>query len=112
MRVVGWVFTDLVAIGQAVEYVRHVDTYFLSAQECITGAYFQNKYPNPCRYSAESYFGSKFVTVVVTGDKNQQVHFEGYQVGPLWQEFSFVYNNKKFCAAKSITQLSCRDLCR
>lgn len=29
--------------------------------------YFQNKYPNPCRFSPNNYFGSKFVTVCVTG---------------------------------------------
>ena len=28
---------------------------------------FQNKYPNPCKLSPEGHFGSKFVTVVVTG---------------------------------------------
>jgi len=29
--------------------------------------YFQNKHPNPCRFSPVGYFGSKFVTVCVTG---------------------------------------------
>jgi len=29
--------------------------------------YFQNRYPNPCRFSPNGYFGSKFVTVCVTG---------------------------------------------
>lgn len=29
--------------------------------------YFQNKYPNLCRFSPNNYFGSKFVTVCVTG---------------------------------------------
>lgn len=29
--------------------------------------YFQNQYPNPCRFSPNNYFGSKFVTVCVTG---------------------------------------------
>ncbi len=28
---------------------------------------FQNKHPNPCKLSPEGHFGSKFVTVVVTG---------------------------------------------
>lgn len=56
------------------------DSYFLSAEECITAADFQNKYPNICRWSSDGVFGSKFVTVVVTGDKENQIHFEGYQV--------------------------------
>lgn len=31
--------------------------------------YFQNLHPNPCRYASSGYFGSKFVTVCVTGMK-------------------------------------------
>jgi len=29
--------------------------------------YFQNLHPNPCRYASNGYFGSKFITVCVTG---------------------------------------------
>ena len=43
------------------------DSHFLSAEECIMAAHFQNKYPNPCKYSKDGIFGSKFVTVIVTG---------------------------------------------
>ena len=56
------------------------DSYFLSAEECINAAHLQNKYPNPCRWSSDGEYGSKFVTVVVTGDKENQIHFEAYQV--------------------------------
>lgn len=56
------------------------DTYFLTADECIMAGHFQNIYRNPCRYSSEKHFGSKFVTVVVTGDSENQIHFQGYQV--------------------------------
>ena len=35
---------------------------------------------NTCKYSPDGYFGSKFVTVVVTGNASGQIHFEGYQV--------------------------------
>lgn len=56
------------------------DSYFLSAEECIMAAEFQNRYPNKCRWSSDGEFGSKFVTVIVTGDKDNQIHFEGYQV--------------------------------
>ena len=28
---------------------------------------FQNQYTNPCKLSPDKHFGSKFVTVVVTG---------------------------------------------
>lgn len=43
------------------------DSYYLSAEECITSGYFQNQHPNPCRLSRDGFFGSKFVTVVATG---------------------------------------------
>lgn len=45
----------------------HKDSYFLSAEECITAGYFQNLHSNPCRLSRDGHFGSKFVTVVATG---------------------------------------------
>ena len=43
-------------------------------------SWYQNKHLNMCKYSPDGYFGSKFVTVVVTGDSLGQIHFEGYQV--------------------------------
>ncbi|KAL0841645.1 hypothetical protein ABMA28_015297 [Loxostege sticticalis] len=83
LRRVGWLFTDLlpedVASG-TVKHIRGVDTHFLSAQECIMAGHFQNQHPNACRHASSGYFGSKFVTVCVTGDSNKQVHMEGYQV--------------------------------
>ncbi|XP_042880360.1 nuclear protein localization protein 4 homolog [Penaeus japonicus] len=83
MTCVGWIFTDLVPLDSnngTVRYLRHADTYFLSAHEVITAAHLQSIHPNTCRLSPDGYFGSKFVTVIVTGDKNNQVHMEGYQV--------------------------------
>lgn len=77
------------------------ESHFLSAQECITAGHYQNLHPNACRHAASGHFGSKFVTVCVTGgsrlpgpprrearvtvpwsagDASQQVHLEGYQV--------------------------------
>ncbi|XP_043790240.1 nuclear protein localization protein 4 homolog [Apis laboriosa] len=83
LKKIGWIFTDLIAddikIG-TVKHVRNIESHFLSAQECIMAGYFQNKYPNPCRFSPNNYFGSKFVTVCVTGDEKNQIHMEGYQV--------------------------------
>lgn len=80
---VGWIFTDLIAKdlhSGAVEHIRGPGTYFLTAHECIQAGYFQNKYPNPCQLSSEGYFGSKFGTVCVTGDKDNKIHMEAYQV--------------------------------
>ncbi|KAL5019419.1 hypothetical protein ScPMuIL_005141 [Solemya velum] len=81
---VGWIFTDLVAEDLSKGTVKNlrgnISSHFLSAEECIMAADFQNKYPNPCKLSPVGHFGSKFVTVVVTGDSNNQIHFDGYQV--------------------------------
>ncbi|KAF7233552.1 hypothetical protein EG68_10514 [Paragonimus skrjabini miyazakii] len=85
LKPVGWIFTDLVANDQpnggAVKHYRGtMDTFFLSAEECVTAAHLQNLYPNICAHSPDGIFGSKFVTVVVTGDASNRIHFEAYQV--------------------------------
>ncbi|XP_075702083.1 nuclear protein localization protein 4 homolog [Rhinoderma darwinii] len=83
LRKVGWIFTDLVSEDTrkgTVRYSRNKDSYFLSAEECITAGFFQNQHPNICRLSPDGDFGSKFVTVMATGGPDNQVHFEGYQV--------------------------------
>lgn len=81
---VGWIFTDLVTensrLGTVKNFRGNGDTYFLTADECIMAGYFQNIYKNCCKYSSEKFFGSKFVTVVVTGDAENQIQFQGYQV--------------------------------
>ncbi|KAH8857880.1 Nuclear protein localization protein 4 like [Schistosoma japonicum] len=77
LQPVGWIFTDLVAQNSG---GNGVDTFFLSAEECITAARLQNLHPNICRLSPDGCFGSKFTTVVVTGDSSNHIHFEGYQV--------------------------------
>ncbi|KAK7919187.1 hypothetical protein WMY93_010471 [Mugilogobius chulae] len=78
---VGWIFSDLVSedtrIG-TVRYTRNQDSYYLSAEECITAGHFQNQHSNPCRLSREGHFGSKFVTVLATGLPSvQSVHGSG-----------------------------------
>ncbi|XP_050407699.1 nuclear protein localization protein 4 homolog [Patella vulgata] len=86
LKAIGWIFTDLVAEclqqGTVKNFRGKVDSHFLSAEECIMAGHFQNRYPNPCptNLSSDGHFGSKFVTVIVTGDSNNQIHFEGYQV--------------------------------
>jgi nuclear protein localization family protein 4 len=73
LKCVGWVFTDLVIEDGRTGSVKHfrgnVNSFYLSGEECITAAYFQNIYKNYTKLSYDGYFGSKFVTVVVTGKK-------------------------------------------
>ena len=79
---IGWIFTDLVQkdTSGSVKHVRHADSHFLSAQECITAAHFQNMYPNVTKKSSSQKFGSKQVTIVVTGDSKNQISMDAYQV--------------------------------
>lgn len=67
---VGWIFTDLIPENiqkGTVKHLRHIDSHFLSSEECIMAGFFQSQFPNPCKYSSAGFFGSKFVTVCVTG---------------------------------------------
>lgn len=84
LRPIGWIFTDLKVENANLGTVKHYrgtsESYFLSAEECVTAAHLQNMFPNPCGMSSEGTFGSKFVTIVVTGDKDNNIHCEGYQV--------------------------------
>ncbi|XP_065220007.1 nuclear protein localization protein 4 homolog [Planococcus citri] len=83
LKRVGWIFTDLIADDiqrGTVKCVRGIESHFLSSQECIMAGHFQNLHPNPCRFAPGGSFGSKFVTLCVTGDATNQVHMEGYSV--------------------------------
>ncbi|KAH8304915.1 hypothetical protein KR018_004639 [Drosophila ironensis] len=83
LKKIGWIFTDLItedATAGTVKQIRGIETHFLTAQECITAGELQNRHPNPCKYASNGVFGSKFVTICVTGDNTKQVHMEGYAV--------------------------------
>ena len=71
LRPVGWIFTDLIPLDTSTGTVKHfrgnVNSHFLSAEECIVAAELQTRHPNACHLSPDGHFGSKFVTVVVTG---------------------------------------------
>merc|ERR1719494_409012 len=57
-----------------------MNSYFLSAEECIMAAYLQNLHPSPCKLSFDGKFGSKFVSVCVSGNLENHIGFDGYQV--------------------------------
>ncbi|GMR36479.1 hypothetical protein PMAYCL1PPCAC_06674 [Pristionchus mayeri] len=83
VRRVGWIFTDLFtanAFDGSVHCTRHAQSYLLSAEECITAGALQVKYPNPTQFCSDGVYGSKFVTVVASGDESEKVSFHGYQV--------------------------------
>lgn len=67
---VGWIFTDLITDDPAlgtVKSVRGIESHFLTSQECILAGQLQNQNPNISKYASNGVFGSKFVTVCVTG---------------------------------------------
>lgn len=83
LQCVGWIFTDLIqnkTSGTVKNFRGNINSHFLSAEECIMAAHFQNSHPNACKLSSEKHFGSKFGTVVVTGDMHNQIQPEAYQV--------------------------------
>uniref|UniRef100_A0A0N4ZEV7 MPN domain-containing protein n=1 Tax=Parastrongyloides trichosuri TaxID=131310 RepID=A0A0N4ZEV7_PARTI len=83
MKKIGWIVTDLWSkdsVDGTVHCVRHPESYLVSAEECITAGYLQSKHKNKSDFSTSGYFGSKFVTLIVSGDQTNQIHFSGYQV--------------------------------
>jgi nuclear protein localization family protein 4 len=80
---VGMIYTDLRDDGTGsgkVEYQRTPETFFLSSAECLFIAEQQRIHPNPCRHSKSGHYGSKFVTVVVSGDASNDIGLSAYQV--------------------------------
>lgn len=107
MRRVGMIYTDLEDAGTGDGKVickRHADSFFLSSAEIIFIAHQQNLHPyytayakkapgqrspdpselssqyDPASLSRLGTFGSKLVSVVVSGDKNGDIHLSAYQV--------------------------------
>lgn len=80
---VGMIYTDLRDDGTRmgkVETRRGADTFFLSSTECLFIADQQIRHPASCRYAKKGHFGSRFVTVVLTGDDDNAVGVFAYQV--------------------------------
>ncbi|KAJ1943804.1 nuclear protein localization protein 4, partial [Linderina pennispora] len=82
LQIVGMVFTDLEPADEAgkVLFRRHGNSYFLTSLECRLAAYMQNKYPSRCRWARGGHFGSKFVTVCISGNQDQDVEMTAWQV--------------------------------
>eukprot|EP00281_Chroomonas_sp_CCMP1168_P035876 CAMPEP_0206241856 /NCGR_PEP_ID=MMETSP0047_2-20121206/16734_1 /ASSEMBLY_ACC=CAM_ASM_000192 /TAXON_ID=195065 /ORGANISM="Chroomonas mesostigmatica_cf, Strain CCMP1168" /LENGTH=584 /DNA_ID=CAMNT_0053666811 /DNA_START=112 /DNA_END=1863 /DNA_ORIENTATION=- len=83
LRKVGWIFIDLeVMEDDPSKYVhsRGKDTYFLRSNECVVAARLQNMHPSACKECDEGVYGSKFVTVVVTGNEKNELNYVAYQV--------------------------------
>ena len=83
MRKIGWIFLDLEVMGNdGTKFVcsRGKDSYFLRSNEVVLAAHLQNQHLSPCKESDDGFFGSKFVTVVVTGNEQNELDYVAYQV--------------------------------
>jgi nuclear protein localization family protein 4 len=70
LRKIGMIYTDLMDDGSGSGKVvrrRHADSFFLSSAECEFIASMQLQHPNISRHCPEGHFGSRFITVVVSG---------------------------------------------
>ncbi|RHZ78677.1 hypothetical protein Glove_158g49 [Diversispora epigaea] len=80
---VGMIYTDLIDDGSGLGKVickRHIDSYFLSSQECCFSAAMQIKHKAHSKWSVSGVFDSRFVTCVVTGNENGDIDVSAYQV--------------------------------
>ncbi|CAG8433598.1 10909_t:CDS:10 [Diversispora eburnea] len=80
---VGMIYTDLIDDGSGLGKVickRHINSYFLSSQECCFSAAMQLKHKAHSKWSASGVFDSRFVTCVVTGNENGDIDVSAYQV--------------------------------
>ncbi|KAG9102836.1 nuclear protein localization protein 4 [Ceratobasidium sp. 370] len=81
LQVVGMVWTDLTPDEKdRTKSVckRHAGSYFLSAQETLFAAAVQRRHPLASRASPSGAFGSRFVTAVLSGDKDGGITVEAY----------------------------------
>ncbi|KAJ1981560.1 nuclear protein localization protein 4 [Dimargaris verticillata] len=80
---VGMIFSDLTDDGSgqgSVMCKRHIGSYFMTSLECHFAAHMQLKHRNPCKWSMSGYFGSKFVTCIVSGNGEGGIDISAYQM--------------------------------
>lgn len=82
---VGWIFSDLERDASKPRRwleKRHAGTYSLKSNEVVLAAHLQNLHRNRCDFAESGYAGSKFCTLVLSGNSLEQDNIEpaAYQV--------------------------------
>jgi nuclear protein localization family protein 4 len=81
LRRIGFIWTSIkVDEKKRVIPDRDVNQYTLKSTELMRMAHLQNRYPSPWKHSTSGYFGSKFVSVLVTGKNDGTVDVSAWQV--------------------------------
>jgi nuclear protein localization family protein 4 len=80
---IGMIYTDLTDDGTGTGKVicrRHVESFFVSSVESVFMALEQLEHKNKTKYSSSGEYGSKFATVIISGDTDGNIHLSAYQV--------------------------------
>eukprot|EP00047_Mylnosiga_fluctuans_P005336 m.239897 g.239897 ORF g.239897 m.239897 type:complete len:584 (-) comp13565_c0_seq1:267-2018(-) len=89
LQKIGWIFTDLLPADPKsgkVQCTRHIEdstrSAMFTATEIMMAARLQRAHPNrvPSRVARSGFFGSKFVSIVVTGNAEGDIGMKAYQV--------------------------------
>lgn len=81
LQVVGMIYTDLIDDGTGtgqVEHRRSADSFFISSPEILFIA--RQQAHHPFQYNNSIKFGSRFVSVVISGEENGGIGLKAYQV--------------------------------
>jgi nuclear protein localization family protein 4 len=81
MQRIGFIWSSL-KVDEKKQIVpdRDENVYVLKSIEMMRMAQLQNRYPSPFKKSTAGYFGSKFVSVLVHGNKEGHIDVAAYQV--------------------------------
>ncbi|KAJ3071412.1 nuclear protein localization protein 4 [Podochytrium sp. JEL0797] len=83
LELLGMIYTDLIDDGTGTGKVvckRHTDSYFLTSAECLFSAHLQSQHPVSLPYSSSGRYGSRFVTVVVSGNLEGDIETSCFQI--------------------------------